>query len=146
MGEGRPLPLDLPAPAGGLHAGGWYRLQMRLHAASVAGLRPCLLVEDAGTPCADEACVSLPPVARDGRVMQHGSRRHYDPASEVYREHSRRITTEVAQRYGVFLDAAGIATRSTFIIDKAGVVRWSVVTAGEARSTDDYRAALADLA
>ncbi|MFN8675049.1 MAG: beta-galactosidase [Thermomicrobiales bacterium] len=39
-------------------------------------------------------------VAQDGRVMQHGSRRHYDPASAVYREHSRRITTEIARRYG----------------------------------------------
>lgn len=53
---------------------------------------------------------------------------------------------EVSRAYGVFAEEKGIAMRGTFVIDKAGVVRWSVVTAGEARSTDDYRAALADLA
>ena len=53
---------------------------------------------------------------------------------------------EVAQRYGVFLDAAGIATRATFIIDKDGVVRWSVVNGpGDARRTSEYREALAAL-
>lgn len=52
---------------------------------------------------------------------------------------------EVSRAYGVFTEDKGIAKRGTFVIDKAGVVRWSVVTAGEARSTDDYRAALAEL-
>lgn len=52
----------------------------------------------------------------------------------------------VAQEYGVFLPERGFATRGTFVIDKSGVIRWSVVNApGEARSTADYRAALADL-
>ncbi len=51
-----------------------------------------------------------------------------------------------AQAYGVFLDKAGIATRGTFIIDKEGVLRWQVVNGpGDARSNDDYRAALAAL-
>ncbi|CAA9531896.1 MAG: GH42, partial [uncultured Thermomicrobiales bacterium] len=35
-----------------------------------------------------------------GRVREFGSRKHYDHASPVYREHSRRITTEIAGRYG----------------------------------------------
>lgn len=53
---------------------------------------------------------------------------------------------DVAQAYGVFLPEKGFATRGTFVIDKAGIVRWSVVNApGEARSADEYRAALADL-
>lgn len=53
---------------------------------------------------------------------------------------------EVSQAYGVFLSEKGFATRGTFVIDKAGIVRWSVVNApGEARSADDYRAALAGL-
>ena len=48
--------------------------------------------------------------------------------------------------YGVFLEEKGFATRGTFTIDKSGVVRWSVVNSpADARSTDDYRAALADL-
>ncbi len=54
---------------------------------------------------------------------------------------------EVSQAYGVFLAEKGFATRGTFIIDRDGIVRWSVVNGpGEARSTDEYRAALAALA
>ena len=52
----------------------------------------------------------------------------------------------VSKSYGVFLEEKGFATRGTFVIDKAGVVRWSVVNSpGDARSTDEYRAALAAL-
>lgn len=52
----------------------------------------------------------------------------------------------VAQAYDVFLPEKGFATRGTFIIDGDGIVRWSVVNApAEARSADDYRAALAAL-
>lgn len=51
-----------------------------------------------------------------------------------------------ARAFGVFLEDKGFATRGTFVIDKAGVVRWSVVNApGDARSNDDYREALAAL-
>lgn len=53
----------------------------------------------------------------------------------------------VAQEYGVFLpDAGGKATRATFVIDREGVVRWSVINGpGEARDPGDYRAAVAEL-
>ncbi|HET8970697.1 MAG TPA: peroxiredoxin [Candidatus Nanopelagicales bacterium] len=52
----------------------------------------------------------------------------------------------VAQQYGAFLPERGFATRATFVIDKDGVLRWSVVNGpGEARSTTDYRDALAAL-
>jgi len=52
----------------------------------------------------------------------------------------------VAQEYGVFSPERGFAVRGTFIIDKEGVVRWRVInTPGDARSTDEYRAALAAL-
>jgi len=51
-----------------------------------------------------------------------------------------------ATDYGVFLDGPGFATRGTFVIDKEGVVRWSVINGpGDARSNDDYRAALAQI-
>lgn len=51
-----------------------------------------------------------------------------------------------AQAYGVFLEDKGFATRGTFVIDKDGIVRWKVVNSpGDARSNDDYRAALAEL-
>jgi len=53
---------------------------------------------------------------------------------------------EVAQAYGVFLDTTGVATRGTFVIDKAGVLRWSVVNPpGEGRNIDDIAAAVDSL-
>ena len=52
----------------------------------------------------------------------------------------------VAREYGVFLEEKGFATRGTFIIDREGILRWSVVNSpGDARSNDDYRKALAEL-
>ncbi|HEV2377587.1 MAG TPA: peroxiredoxin [Streptosporangiaceae bacterium] len=53
---------------------------------------------------------------------------------------------DVASRYGVFDEDRGIAVRGTFIIDKAGVVRWKVVNAiPEARDVTEYQKALAAL-
>ena len=53
---------------------------------------------------------------------------------------------EVASAYGVFEANVGVALRGTFVIDKAGVLRWTVTNAiGDARDLDDYRAALAAL-
>jgi peroxiredoxin len=52
----------------------------------------------------------------------------------------------VAQAYGVFDEDRGIATRGTFIIDKAGVVQWKVVNPiPHARDLADYQKALAAL-
>jgi len=52
----------------------------------------------------------------------------------------------VSQDYGVFFEAGGFPLRGTFIIDKQGVVRWSVVNGpADARKTADYREALASL-
>jgi peroxiredoxin len=52
----------------------------------------------------------------------------------------------VAQQYGAFLEDKGFATRAAFVIDKDGVVRWSVINGpGEARNADDYLAALAEI-
>ncbi len=52
----------------------------------------------------------------------------------------------VAMAYDAFLPERGFATRATYVIDKDGIVRWSVVNSpGEARSTQDYKAALAAL-
>lgn len=53
---------------------------------------------------------------------------------------------EVAKAYGIFDDAMGVATRGTYIIDKAGVVRWKVENAiPDARDLDEYRQALAEI-
>lgn len=52
----------------------------------------------------------------------------------------------VTQSYGVFFDKGGFPLRATFIIDEAGIVRWSVVNSlVDARRTSDYREALAAL-
>lgn len=53
----------------------------------------------------------------------------------------------VAKQYGVFDEAKGLATRGTFIIDKDGIVRWTVVNPiPQARDIADYQKALAELA
>jgi mycoredoxin-dependent peroxiredoxin len=53
---------------------------------------------------------------------------------------------EVARRFGVFDDAAGVALRGSFVIDRDGVLRWSVVhSIPDAREPADYRRALAEL-
>lgn len=51
-----------------------------------------------------------------------------------------------AKAYGVFNEERGLALRGTFIIDREGIVRWSVVNSpAEARNIADYKAALASL-
>ena len=51
-----------------------------------------------------------------------------------------------AQAYGVFVEAKGAAKRGTFIIDKAGIVRWLVVNdIGDARDPDEYERVLSGL-
>ncbi|MFI8290142.1 peroxiredoxin [Streptomyces sp. NPDC085614] len=50
---------------------------------------------------------------------------------------------EASRAYGVFDEEKGCAVRGTFIIDKDGVVRWSVVNAlPDARDLNDYLKAL----
>jgi mycoredoxin-dependent peroxiredoxin len=52
----------------------------------------------------------------------------------------------VAKSYGVFDEDRGLSVRGTFIIDKAGTVRWKVVNPiAQARDIADYQKALAAL-
>jgi peroxiredoxin len=52
----------------------------------------------------------------------------------------------VAKQYGVLNEDAGIAVRGTFVVDKKGVVRWTVVNAiPDARDQQEYIRVLADL-
>lgn len=52
----------------------------------------------------------------------------------------------VAEAFGVLNDKAGAAVRGTFLVDREGVVRWSLVNGiGEARDFSGYHAALAEL-
>src|SRR5438270_592967 len=50
------------------------------------------------------------PIDAQGRVREFGSRKHYDHASPIYREHSRRMTTEIAKRYGNHVAVVGWQT------------------------------------
>jgi beta-galactosidase len=50
----------------------------------------------------------------DGHRWDHGGRKHYDFASPVYREHSRRITTAMAERYGQHPAVVGWQTDNEF--------------------------------
>lgn len=50
----------------------------------------------------------------------------------------------IARAYGVFDDVAGCSLRGSFLLDAAGVIRWSVVNGiGEARDIEEHLAALA---
>ena len=52
----------------------------------------------------------------------------------------------VSKLYRVFDEDRGVATRGTFIIDKAGVIRWKVVNPiPQARDAAEYKKVLAEL-
>jgi len=52
----------------------------------------------------------------------------------------------IASAYGVFDAERGCALRGTFVVDRTGLIRWSVVNPmPEARNPDDYAEALASL-
>ena len=52
----------------------------------------------------------------------------------------------VADAYGVFDSASGLALRGTFVIDKEGIVRWKVVNGiPDARAISEYEKALAEI-
>ncbi|WP_427895193.1 peroxiredoxin [Kribbella sp. GL6] len=52
----------------------------------------------------------------------------------------------IASTYGVFDPDRGCARRGTFVIDRTGTIRWSIVNPlPQARNLDDYAEALASL-
>ena len=52
----------------------------------------------------------------------------------------------IAQAYGVFDQSGGFATRGTFLIDRDGVVRWTLLNGpSQKRDFAGYRAALKEL-
>ena len=53
---------------------------------------------------------------------------------------------EVSKAYGVFFEPRGFANRGTFVVDREGLLRWSLITSpGEARDQREYDRALAAL-
>jgi len=52
---------------------------------------------------------------------------------------------KVATAYGIFDEAKGCALRGSFIVDKAGIVRYALNNGMAARNHEDYKQALASL-
>lgn len=53
----------------------------------------------------------------------------------------------VAQAYGAFNDVKGVAERASFVIDRAGIIRYAEINhPGEARDSANWRQALSALA
>lgn len=50
-----------------------------------------------------------------------------------------------ARAFGILDEATGAARRASFLIDRDGIIRWSVITDGGPRDLGAYRAALADI-
>ena len=93
----------------------WAWLDAAIAAYAGAGLKVVLCTPTATPPAwLTRAHPEILPHDREGRVREFGSRRHYDFASPVYREHSRRITEALAQRYGQHPAVAGWQTDNEF--------------------------------
>ncbi|MCO5221112.1 MAG: beta-galactosidase [Thermomicrobiales bacterium] len=79
----------------------WQWLDDAIEALDAAGLRVVMCTPTATPPAwLIRKHPEILPIGFDGHVRNFGSRKHYDHASLIYREHSRRITRAVAERYG----------------------------------------------
>ncbi|GBF08174.1 beta-galactosidase family [Deinococcus aerius] len=93
----------------------WRWLDEAVETYAAAGLQVVLCTPTAAPPA--WLVIQHPevlPVGRDGRVKTFGSRRHYDPSSSMFREHSRRITRAMAERYGQHAAVVGWQTDNEF--------------------------------
>jgi beta-galactosidase len=79
----------------------WAWLDEAIEVLAAEGLKVVLCTPTAAPPAwLVQQHPDILPVDGAGRTRTHGSRRHYDAASTTFREHSRRITREIAGRYG----------------------------------------------
>ena len=93
----------------------WAWLDTAIEAIAAAGLKVVLCTPTATPPAwLTRQYPEILPHDREGRVRDFGSRRHYDFASPVFREHSRRITRAMAERYGHHEAVAGWQTDNEF--------------------------------
>jgi alkyl hydroperoxide reductase subunit AhpC len=53
---------------------------------------------------------------------------------------------DVARQYGVYLDDRGYAQRAIFVVDEAGILRWSRIFVRDMPNMSRLRGVLADLA
>ncbi|WP_412028355.1 beta-galactosidase [Deinococcus yunweiensis] len=93
----------------------WSWLDHAVEQYHAAGLKVVLCTLTATPPAwLIRAHPEILPHDEQGRVREFGSRRHYDFASPVYREHSRRVTLAMALRYGRHPAVAGWQTDNEF--------------------------------
>jgi beta-galactosidase len=93
----------------------WSCLDGAIDAYAAQGLKVVLCTPTATPPAwLTRAHPEILPYDLQGRVRDFGSRRHYDFASPVYREHSRRITRAMAERYGQHEAVVGWQTDNEF--------------------------------
>ncbi|WP_309571768.1 beta-galactosidase, partial [Deinococcus sp.] len=93
----------------------WNWLDQAVEAYHAAGLKVVLCTLTATPPAwLTRAHPEILPHDEQGRVREFGSRRHYDFASSVYREHSRRVTLAMALRYGRHPAVVGWQTDNEF--------------------------------
>jgi beta-galactosidase len=93
----------------------WEWLDDAIASLAAEGLKVVLCTPTATPPAwLVRAHPEILPVDAEGRVRNFGSRKHYDHASPVYREHSRRITEAIAGRYGEHPAVVGWQTDNEF--------------------------------
>ena len=86
-------------PRAGQFSWGW--LDAAIETLAAEGLKIVLCTPTAAPPAwLARAHPDILSVDVTGQRRDHGGRRHYDFASRVYREHARRITRAIANRYG----------------------------------------------
>ncbi|WP_027480645.1 beta-galactosidase [Deinococcus pimensis] len=106
-------------PAEGHYTFDW--LDEAVETLHAAGLKVVMCTPTATPPAwLTRAHPEILPYDREGRVREFGSRRHYDFASPVYRERSRRITRAVAVRYGDHPAVVGWQTDNEFACHSTG--------------------------
>jgi beta-galactosidase len=100
-------------PRPGEYDWGW--LDEAVEVLHAAGLKVILCTPTATPPAwLVRAHPEMLPIDHEGRRRNHGGRKHYDHASPVYREHSRRITEALARRYGAHPAVVGWQTDNEF--------------------------------
>ena len=99
----------------------WSCLDGAIDAYAAQGLKVVLCTPTATPPAwLTRQHPEILPVDTQGRVRDFGSRRHYDFASPIYREHSRRITRAMAERYGQHPAVVGWQTDNEFACHATG--------------------------
>lgn len=99
----------------------WEWLDRAVEAYHGEGLRVVMCTPTAAPPMwLIRAHPEILPYDEQGRRREPGSRRHYDLASPVYRERSRRITRAVAERYGQHPAVVGWQTDNEFACHRTG--------------------------